>query len=431
MSEPKLFSNCLKCFFVPEILDAESGESADENEESANAHIAVTRLQQLLSVFLQAYSMVSSSKYQQVVVDSIEHVVADLTVLCRDEIAAVTVLPKLANHLMSMCENQQVMNSESSSYIACCSRLAASIAREALKLGNSKLEKATNKELIKVLVSLSPKSWVTSQTAASMYKVTKCIARNCTLDKALKKSLDSFSCACAKEAVSFKALSSAHAESVEQENMDDSVAYAVYEQEEQRKLEGDVFYSYAPGIADLVELIAADDDSDIEAAAAATTTTAALQENDSNADDSEAEEKEEDEEESVPTPGLMKASKGAKAKEAEDQVQESITPSPLPVSEIAESALEKPKRKRVAAKAPVIAKPESAKSMKSTAATPTPTKARASRANAKAATKTVEDEDKVVSKPRRARAVKTSTDKNGADDLAAEVDMENVNPQAV
>ena len=426
MSEPKLFSNCLKCFFVPEILDVESGESADENEENTNAHIAVTRLQQLLSVFLQAYSMVSSSKYQQVVVDSIEHVVADLTVLCRDEIAAVTVLPKLANHLMSMCENQQAMNSESSSYIACCSRLAASIAREALKLGNSKLEKATNKELIKVLVSLSPKSWVTSQTAASMYKVTKCIARNCTLDKALKKSLDSFSCACAKEAVSFKALSSAHAESVEHENMDDSVAYAVYEQEEQRKLEGDVFYSYAPGIADLVELIAADDDSDIEAAAATTTTTATLQENDSNADDSEAEEKE-DEEESVPTPGLMKASKGAKAKEAEDQVQESITPSPLPVSEIAESALEKSKRKRVTAKVPVIAKPESAKSMKSIAATPT--KARASRA--KAATKTVEDEDKVVSKPRRARAVKTSTDKNGADDLAAEVDMENVNPQAV
>jgi len=423
LSEPKLFSNCLKCFFVPEILDVESGESADENEENANSHIAVTRLQQLLSVFLQAYSMVSSSKYQQVVVDSIEHVVADLTVLCRDEIAAVTVLPKLVNHLMSMCENQQAMDSESSSYIACCSRLAASIAREALKLGNSKLEKATNKELIKALVSLSPKSWVTSQTAASMYKVTKCIARNCTLDKALKKSLDSFSCACAKEAVSFKALSSAHAESVEQENMDDSVAYAVYEQEEQRKLEGDVFYSYAPGIADLVELIAADDDSDIEAAAI----TATLQENDSDADDSEAEEKEEDEEESVPTPGLVKASKDAKAKEAEGQVQESLAPSPVPVSEIAESALEKPKRKRVAAKAPVIAKPESAKSMKSSAATPT--KARASRA--KSATKTVEDEDKVVSKPRRARAAKTSTDKNGADDLAAEVDMENVNPQAV
>jgi len=432
LSEPQLFSNVLKVFFVPEVFDFESSE-ADDSEENANAHIAVTRLQQLLSVFLQSYSMVVSAKYQQIIVDSIEHVVADLTVLCRDEIASVTVLPKLANHLLTMCENQQAIDKTSSSYASSCARLAASLSREALKLGNSKLEKATIKELIKVLVSLSPKTWVTADTAASMYKVTKCIARNCTLDKALKKSLDLFSCSCAKEAIAFSALAS-QVETVEEENMDDSVAYAVYELEEQKKLKENLFYSYAPGIADLVELIAEDEDSDVEAGAMATATAAV---NDCEADDSDIEEKDEDEEDptpaEAPAPKPSKSASKAKKVTALQEDTEALPP-PVPVADPAKSIVEKPSRKKAVAKPTTAAKTTTglteakpAKSTGAAAAASTPTKPKISRA--KSTTKTIEDDDEpaaTVSRSRRARTAKVYTEDDGGD-----LDGENINPQAV
>jgi len=427
LSEPRLFSNLLKVFFVPEIFDYESN-NADDNEESANAHIAVMRLQQLLSVFLQAYSMVLSNKYQQVILDSIEHAVADLTVLCRDEVAAVTVLPKLANHLLCMCETQKAIDNTSSSYAACCARLAAVMSREALKLGNSKLEKATIKELIKVLVSLSPKTWLTPDTAASMYKVTKCISRNCILDKAIKKSLDSFSCACAKEAVAFNALTS-QVEHVEQENMDDSVAYAVYELEEQKKLQGNILYSYAPGIADLVELIAEDEDSDIEAAAAVAT------EDDCVADDSDLEEKDDDDEEedsvrikARAVSKVPKSASGTTMKQREVQDDADVLPPPAPFEELAESIKEKPTRKRATTTKPAaVGKTKKAvseaKAITPAAAASTQTKLKTTRAKSAVT-------PAAASRSRRTQVAKVYTEDDDTGDLDTEIDMENRNPQA-
>lgn len=91
LSEPKLFANLVKFFFLPEI----SGNPVtlgddEENDEEGGVHIApdeaffgsAARLQQILSVFFQAFFVAGNGR-EAIAIDSTSDLVADLALLVR------------------------------------------------------------------------------------------------------------------------------------------------------------------------------------------------------------------------------------------------------------------------------------------------------------------------------------------------------------
>ncbi len=437
VSEPKLFAELLKLFFVPEMLH----HLPESNEDSDEPDGAVARLQQLLSVFMRTFYFTSESN-RQVTLDSIEHIVRDVSVMCRDGVTPASVVSKVAALFLDMSE--QVLPSVASSgsgksqsateswRASCCVRLASVILREALKLGNSKNEKATVKELIKVLSGLSPHSygWAASAMAATAFKAAKCVARNCALDKTTKTALDRFICACAKEAISARQVMDSSSRSRGRDEnikntapLDDSAAYALYEKEEEEKRTVGQFYAFAPGLADLVELIASDDDSDAELAAYAllATTIPAAKGFESESDSDEGSEEEHEER---PAAKQKRAAKVTTA--AFSAVASTESHASAPLAEVL--VPEKVTRKRAPAKSKNTTIIESENELPKTETSSkkaVATKSKSTSTRGKI-TKAVEEEPVLAaSRPRRARATKTYTDA-GSDE-----DMENINPQEV
>ncbi len=147
--------------------------------------------------------------------------------------------------------------------MACRARLAASLSRETLKLGGSKAEKAVAKECVKALISLVPETWASPRMAFTMRRAAKCISKNCSFDRATTNGLENFIKQCAEEAENMRtAVNMTMAEEEEEQN--DDAALAMYEaqeaQREQEALEEHLFYSFAPGLLDLVELMYDEED---------------------------------------------------------------------------------------------------------------------------------------------------------------------------
>jgi len=260
LSEPRLFANLLKFFFLPELSAANDRDEEEEQEEENDASLGSTaRLQQILSVFFNTFFVAGNGR-EKVAWESISDLVADIAMLVRDGDAESSAIQKIMHHLLNMCENvknqtaeeeEEVLDASETARIACRARLSAAISREVLKLGNCK---AASKDFIKVLVSLAPSTWATPQMAKTMLKVTDCILHNVTLDKTTKTALENYMASCSDVA------SSAAPEALAGDNEE-----AVLEEEDKAAVQEYLFYSFAPGLLDLVELMGAGEEPNIKA----------------------------------------------------------------------------------------------------------------------------------------------------------------------
>jgi hypothetical protein len=277
LNDSRLFSILLQLFFVPELLSNDDKiENSHENEE------AVVRLQQLLSTFFNTFGLVHKAttttagtpdKFGIVILKKcITDLFSDMIVLCRDEYAHMSLLAKMTNYILTMSHDFNGGSSSSNASISTEALIAATICRESLKLGNSKNEKSIIKEIIKILATFTPETWGTNTASTSTLalcalKCAKCVNRNCTTDKTHTTALQGFMNSCVKATKITTNKGSTNASTttnnVEEELLDDSEAYLRYEAEQKAIEETELFYTFAPGLCDLVEMIAVDD-SDIE-----------------------------------------------------------------------------------------------------------------------------------------------------------------------
>ncbi len=162
LGEPGLFSNLLKFFFLSDSLPQEADDAAADGEPAASS-----RLQQILSIFFQAF-MVSEGRCERVALESISQLVADMTSSIKFSDAKTTSLHTVIKHLLALCENIQlgaegdaVAGTTLQSLIK--ERAFSAVLRELLKLGNSKIDKTVTKEFVKMLDSLSLAEWITAE----------------------------------------------------------------------------------------------------------------------------------------------------------------------------------------------------------------------------------------------------------------------------
>ena len=414
LNDPRLFSMVLQIFFIPSLLGATGNDGADEETESSSENAEkMDRLQQFLNIFFQSFASVhangnangDSADTHGIVITSecIADLFADMLLLCRDNKAPVSVLTKVTSHVLNMHETFRGSSSSSSTDNtgSVQARIAASISREALKLGNSKIEKAIVKELVKVLATLTPETWGATINAAHLtscaIKSAKCINHSCTMDKTTTTSLKGFIASCAKAMKAANATSgacdAADAAEDSEEILDDAEAYVRYQAQLEAEAAKETFYTFAPGLFDLVELIAVDD---------------------SDIDSGEGEGDSDDESEMVASPPAPPA-----ASEAE------------PLTDLAGNG---------EVEAPVVPKTTRAKKTSTASITKKATKAAPKTTTTKAKTtkkaKEEEDEDgkeepeeEVTSHSRRARTTRKVVEAAVTDE--EEVDMENHNPQAL
>lgn len=192
LSEPQLFANVLRFFFVTQeqdnnisleeeamAIDAKTCtiETMNGNDILAATSVGSTsRLQQILSIFLKSF-VYADSRSEQVVLSAVSTLLADLAVDIRNEELASSTLARVVKHLLSMCDEMEIMrrqktestasngnNTDSEPTLPVLTlfgeRLAAALCRELFKLGRSKHDKATLKEFVKVLASVEPQSWI-------------------------------------------------------------------------------------------------------------------------------------------------------------------------------------------------------------------------------------------------------------------------------
>jgi len=249
VTEPRLFACLLKFFFLPDILSG-SSVSAD-NDDPAEVKQASDRLQQLLAVFFQSFFMAGKGR-ERIAWESISDIVSDIAMLVRSGDASSSALGSIMRHLLNMCENvaklsaaksvpnaeetlnctiQEILDDSEAARVACRARLAASVSREILKFGSSKGDRAAANDFVKVLCDLEPGLWASPAVAGTMAKISRCMLTSCDLDKSGKASLVEFMAAC-------------------QAIVDDEVG----ELDEIKANEHEhMFYSFAPGLVDLVE----------------------------------------------------------------------------------------------------------------------------------------------------------------------------------
>ena len=265
LSEPKLFANLMKYFFLPDMLKASHSDEATE-EEKIELNEAVASMQQILSVFFQIFFMAGPQR-EKVAWDAISDLMGDIVVLARDGLASPTAIGKIASQLLSMCEQvpQREGNdtARETSRAVVKARLSATAAREALKLGNSKSEKAATKELVKLMCQVEPSEWVQGSMAKAVSRTAKCVQKNCPLDKVTTTALEKYVSQCDAIAAEFQESDAAAADPIEeddQELSEEAAAAAAYAREEAAQSEIHAFYDLSPGLAGLVEMAAAGSD---------------------------------------------------------------------------------------------------------------------------------------------------------------------------
>lgn len=241
LTDARLFAYLLKFFVLPRLTGCEQNEAYVLQSD---------HLQQFLAVFFQSFFMAGRGR-ERIAWESITDIVSDIAMLVRSGDAPSSILANIVNHLLEMCngagatsvptseteetdEGTENIDDADTARVACLARLAASVAREVLKFGSSKADKAASKDFVRVLCSLNPMLWASPAIAATMHRVLQCIYTECSLEQTSKTQLDELMQACAEIVASGPA-------------EDDEVEI------EARKEQESMFYSFAPGLIDLVD----------------------------------------------------------------------------------------------------------------------------------------------------------------------------------
>lgn len=241
--DPKLLSNLLKFFFLPEVFAIYfAAEEEDSGIQITDAFLGTSiRLQQILSVFFQTFFSFKREN-ANVIVQSIPELIPDLTMLIQSGDLSSVVLDKIISSVVSLhtrASDSFEANELATVIVDECNNLnavlSANICREILKLGNTKLDKSLLKDLVRTYCSMAPESWISINTVDDVIKVSELIRSMCS-DKSLVKAMDKFIQTC---------------ETFRENNEMDIM-------KEKEQGNGDVcidgFFGFAPGLADLIEM---------------------------------------------------------------------------------------------------------------------------------------------------------------------------------
>ncbi len=240
LTDPRLFANLLKFFFVPELINGNVDEDDEESGKSTGLG-SLVRLQQILSVFFQSFFMTGEGR-EQLAIQSTSELVGDMALLVRDDSSVdISIMNKVINHFLILCDsmnnNANTVDVNSVRH-SICMKVTASLGREILKLsGNkSKNSKLIIKEYVKIIGQLNDYNWLNDYSAnisvmKAFYNTSVVIMKTCaSLEKASMKILEKSCQLC------YTLLSKA----------DNGSADTVVS-------EGNDFYTSAPGLADLLE----------------------------------------------------------------------------------------------------------------------------------------------------------------------------------
>ena len=240
LTDPRLFANLLKFFFVPELINSNVDEDEEESGKSTGLG-SLVRLQQILSVFFQSFFMTGEGR-EQLAIQSTSELVGDMALLVRDDSSVdISIMNKVINHFLILCDS---MNNNANTVNvtnvrnSICMRVTASLGREILKLSGSKSKnsKLIIKEYVKIIGQLNDYSWLNDYSSnisvmKAFYNMSVVIMKTCaSLEKASMKILEKACQLC------YTLISKA-----DNGNVDTIVS------------EGNDFYTSAPGLADLLE----------------------------------------------------------------------------------------------------------------------------------------------------------------------------------
>lgn len=251
--EPRLFGNLLKFFFLTESIPSitsntttsndkigdEMDEEAIEQEYQQRIFLAnCSRMQQVLSIFFHVFTTTNDvvptviTEDTDIVSESIPQLVSDMTNEIKDGTVDVHALAKILKHLFSLCENKTsapipvstvpviveqtnttdtdeavsediVVNNDVTSTSSTLlntnkptmlslveATTLASLSKELLKLGNSKIEKSIDKEYIKIISTLNMEAWISHFNIDIMIRVIDTITVCNVHDKTSMKYLE-------------------------------------------------------------------------------------------------------------------------------------------------------------------------------------------------------------------------------------------------
>lgn len=268
VTEARLFACLLKFFFLPDLAVATDSHESGNAAADASLKLTSDRLQQLLAVFFQSFFLAGKGR-ERIAWESISDIVSDIAMLVRSGDANSSALGSIMHHLLAMCENvaklsaaksspdaedalnttvQEILDESETARVACRARLAASVSREILKFGSSKGDKAAANDFVKVLCALEPSLWASPAVARAMGKICRCMQKSCEFDKSGVAALAEFTAAC--DAVAAEAEAEADVdEEGEGEGEGGGRAVDAVKANKQEHM----FFSFAPGLVDLVD----------------------------------------------------------------------------------------------------------------------------------------------------------------------------------
>ena len=192
LSESRLFANLLKYFIFPDLMNNSDEEAGEQDEEGAETSLDSTmRLQQMLSVFFQAYFGMGEER-EGIALNATSALVADIAMMVRHGEIEASCIAKVSSYLLSICDTIGKSNSSSVGKLRSqfSIRLFASISREIMKFGKSRNEKAGVKEFMKVITSIDLEECLDGDFAPQALQVIMTVMKCEQLDKAAMKTLE-------------------------------------------------------------------------------------------------------------------------------------------------------------------------------------------------------------------------------------------------
>ena len=253
LHDSRLFAHLCKAFCEPALVFGDGAASArlanggDEITEARALIGSQTHLQQALSIFFATYTCASGvnteeiTARQQVALESVSEFTSSVAAGVRDGEADASVMMRCCSQLLALSDSLVVVGVGASSGVKMSAEkdmrarfqvtISACIMREVLKLGTSKADKTVAKEYCKVLVTMAPAEWIDAAivNVQEVGRVVCTILHACKLDVTTVKNL---------------------------ENIVNMCPDGVLEDENGMNVTVQSFLGTAPGLSDLVELMA-------------------------------------------------------------------------------------------------------------------------------------------------------------------------------
>ena len=280
LRDGRLFAHLCKAFCEPALVFGDGAAIArltnggDEVTEARALIGSQTHLQQVLSIFFATYTCAAGvnvdeiTARQEVALRSVSDFTSSVAASVRDGEAEATVLPRCCIQLLALSDSLVVVPQDASSGVTATAErgmrvrfqvcISACIMREILKLGGSKMDKATAKEYTKVLVTMAPADWIAASVpyVSEVRAVVNTVLYACKLDATASKTFDSIAGLCGEATAEDAATAEGEEGSVEGEGVSGAAAGA----------QG--FFDAAPGLGDLVGLMGPAEGADADADAA-------------------------------------------------------------------------------------------------------------------------------------------------------------------